>query len=99
MSIESVMPSNHLILCHPFLLLLSIFPSTGVFSNESAQGLDSSNCRDLKQGHTRWDPVPTLLPIHTDTKVWIPSRENTLKGTSRGLRSKQTSKHLGMEER
>ena len=36
MSIESVMPSNHLILCHPLLLLPSIFPSIRVFSNESA---------------------------------------------------------------
>ena len=36
MSIESVMPSNHLILCHPFLLLPSIFPSIKVFSNELA---------------------------------------------------------------
>ena len=35
MSIELVMPSNHLILCHPFLLLPSIFPSIRVFSNES----------------------------------------------------------------
>ena len=35
MSIESVMPSNHLILCHPLLLLPSIFPSIRVFSNES----------------------------------------------------------------
>ena len=35
MSIESVMPSNHLILCHPFLLLSSIFPRIRVFSNES----------------------------------------------------------------
>ena len=35
MSIESVMPSNHLILCHPFLLP-SIFPRNRVFSNESA---------------------------------------------------------------
>ena len=34
-SIESVMPSNHLILCHPLLFLLSIFPSIRVFSNES----------------------------------------------------------------
>ena len=34
-SIESVMPSNHLILCHPLLLPLSILPSIGVFSNES----------------------------------------------------------------
>ena len=36
MSVESVMPSNHLILCRPLLLLPSIFPSTRVFSNESA---------------------------------------------------------------
>ena len=35
-SIESVMPSNHLILCHPLLLPPSIFPSIRVFSNESA---------------------------------------------------------------
>ena len=36
MSIESVMPSNHLILCHCLFLLPSIFPSIKVFSNESA---------------------------------------------------------------
>ena len=36
MSIELVMPSNHLILCHPLLLLPSIFPSIRVFSNKSA---------------------------------------------------------------
>ena len=35
MSIKSVIPSNHLILCHPLLLLSSIFPSIRVFSNES----------------------------------------------------------------
>ena len=36
MSIESVMPFNHLILCYPLLFLPSIFPSIRVFSNESA---------------------------------------------------------------
>ena len=36
MSIESVMPSSHLLLCHPLLLLPSIFRSIRVFSNESA---------------------------------------------------------------
>ena len=35
-SIESVMPSNYLILCHPLLLLPSIFPSIRAFSNESS---------------------------------------------------------------
>ena len=39
MSIKSVMPSNHLIPCHPLLLLPSIFPSIKVFSNESALGI------------------------------------------------------------
>ena len=36
MSFESVMPSSHLILCRPLLLLPSVFPGIGVFSNESA---------------------------------------------------------------
>ena len=36
MSTESVMPSNHLILCHPLLLMYSIIPSIRVFSNELA---------------------------------------------------------------
>ena len=35
MSLKSVMPSNHLVLCHPLLILTSIFPSIRVFSNES----------------------------------------------------------------
>ena len=39
MFIESVMPSNHLMLCRPLLLLPSIFPSIRVFSNESALGI------------------------------------------------------------
>ena len=39
MSIESVIPSNHLILCRPLLVLPSIFPSIKVFSNESALGI------------------------------------------------------------
>ena len=39
MPIESVMPSNHLILCHPLLLLPLIFPSIRVFSDESALGI------------------------------------------------------------
>ena len=47
MSIESVMPSKHLILCHPIILLSSIFPSIRVFSNESAL-------------HIRWPKYWTL---------------------------------------
>ena len=52
MSIESVMPSNHLILCHPLLLLPSIFLSIRVFSNESVL-------------HIRWSKY--LLMIYKNT--------------------------------
>ena len=44
MSFESVMPSNHLILCHPLLLLPLIFPSIRVFSNESVLHIRWSKC-------------------------------------------------------
>ena len=40
MSIETMMPSNDLILCHPFLLLPSIFPNIRVFSNQVAKVLE-----------------------------------------------------------
>ena len=51
MSIESVMPSNHLILCCPFLLLPSVCPSIRVFSNESTL-------------HIRWPKVWELQLQH-----------------------------------
>ena len=44
MSIESVMPSNHLVLCYPFLLLPSIFPSIRVFSNELSLRIRWQKC-------------------------------------------------------
>ena len=61
-SIGSVTPSNHLILCHPLLLLPSIFPSTRVFSNESAL-------------HIRWPRIgvsssTSVLPMNTQD--WSP---------------------------
>ena len=43
LSLESMMASNHLILCHPLLLLPSIFPSIRVFSNESALHISWTN--------------------------------------------------------
>ena len=47
MSTELVMPSNHLILCHPLLLLASIFPSIRIFSNESALRIRWPECWSL----------------------------------------------------
>ena len=48
MSIESVMPSNHLIFCHPCLLLSSIFPSSRVFSSESVLRI---RCQSIELQH------------------------------------------------
>ena len=81
MSIELVMPFNHLILVHPLLLLLSIFPSIGVFSNESWFPLDLARlisllCNGLSgvfsstrvRKHQFFGAQPSLWPnshIHT----------------------------------
>ena len=62
MSIKLVMPSNHLILCHPLFLLPSIFPSIRVFSNESTrtQGVlkesecESVSCSVVSDPATAW---------------------------------------------
>jgi len=78
MSIESVMPSNHLILCCSLLLSPSIFPSIRVFSNESALcirwpkywsfSFNISPSNEHSEGsmgvHQRrqWHPTPVLLP-------------------------------------
>ena len=60
MSIESVMPSNYLILCRPLLLLSSIFPSIRVFSNESAL-------------HIRWPKYWSFIfNISPSTQDWSP---------------------------
>ena len=62
MSIESVMPSNHLILCCPLLLPPSIFPNIRVFSNESAL-------------HIRWPKYRSFsfnISLSKNTKDWFP---------------------------
>ena len=64
MSIESVIPSNYLILCHPLLLLPSIFPSIRVFSNESVLHIRwhwsigvSATTSDLPMNTQDWSPL------------------------------------------
>ena len=62
MSIELVMPSNHLILCGPLLLLPSIFPSIRVFSNESALHIRWPVLEfQLQHSSYRWTPRTHLL--------------------------------------
>jgi len=67
MSIESMMPSNHLILCHPLLLLPSLFPSIRIFSNESAlhiggQSIGASALASvLPMNSQGWFPLRLLI--------------------------------------
>ena len=61
-SIESVMPSNHLILCHPLLLLISVFPSIKVFSNESA----------LRSGDQSTGTSTSASVLQVNTQGWFP---------------------------
>ena len=72
-SIDSVIPSNHLILCHPFLFLPSIFPSIRVFSNKEAKvPVAHENC-DVALGlgnmPGRYDCLVESFP-ETHGQVW-----------------------------
>ena len=77
MSNESVMPSNHLILCHPLLLLPSIFPSTRVSSNESALHIrwpKNTSCKPLLKCHLirKTSPDHHLMKSHLQLSLHHP---------------------------
>ena len=69
MSIESVMPSKHLILCHPLLLLPSIFPSIRVFSNESTLSIRWPNYWSFSFNISPYNENPELISL--EWTVWI----------------------------
>ena len=77
-SIESVMPSNHLVLCHPLLLLPSIFPSIRVFSNESALHIRWPKCWSFSFSICPSNEYSGLISFRTD---WfdLPAVQGTLK--------------------
>ena len=66
MSIALVMPSNHLILCHPLLLLPSIFPSIRVFSNESALHIRWPNYWNFSFSISPSNEYSGLISFRTD---------------------------------
>ena len=66
MAIESVMPPNHLLLCHLLLLLPSIFPSIRVFSNESAPRIRWPNYRSLSFSISPSNECSGLLSFRMD---------------------------------
>ena len=65
-SIKSVMPSNHLILCHPLLLMPSIFPSIRVFSNESALCIRWPKCWSFSFSISPSNEHPGLFSFRMD---------------------------------
>ena len=86
-SIESVMPSSHLILCHPLLLLPSIFPSTRVFSNESALRIRWPNYWSPSFNTSPSNEYPGLISFRMD---WLDLL--AVQGTLKNLLQHHSSK-------
>ena len=87
LSIELVMPSNHLILCHPLLLLPSIFPSIKVFSNESALRIKWSKYWSFSFTISPSDEYSGLISFRIDWFVLFAAQ-----GTFRSLLQHHSSK-------
>ena len=87
MSIESLMPSNHLILCCPLLLLPSIFPSIRVFSNESALHI-----RWLKYWSFSFSPSSEYSGLISFRIVWFDLF--TVQGTLKSLPQHHSSESI-----
>ena len=87
MSIESVMPSNHLILCHPLLLLPPIFPSIRVFSNESGLHIRWPKYRSFSFSINPSNEYSGLISFRTDCLDLL-----AVQGTLRSLLQHHSSK-------
>ena len=87
MSIESVMPSNHLILCRPPFLPLSIFPSIRFFSNESALCIRWPKYWNLSFNISPSNEHPGLISFRTD---WLDLL--AVQGTLKSLLQNHSSK-------
>src|SRR5574341_556659 len=87
MSIESVMPSIHLILCHPLLLLPSIPPSITVFSNESTLRMRWPKCWSFSFSIIPSKEIPGLISFRMD---WLDLL--AVQGTLKSLLQHHSSK-------
>ena len=88
LSIESVMPSNHLILCRPLLLLPSIFPSIRIFSNESALSIRWPKDWSFSFSISPYNEHPGLISF--EWTGWISLQS---KGLSRVFSNTTVQKH------
>ena len=87
MSIESVMPSNHVISCHPLLFLPSIFPSIRVFSSESALCIRWPKYRSFSFNISLSNEHPGLISFRVD---WLDL--SAVLGTLKSLLQHRSSK-------
>ena len=97
MSTELVMPSNHLILCHHFLLLPSTFPSIRVFSREKGLG-DHFSPAPGALWASQVAQMVKCLPAMWETRVWSLGREDPLEKEMAIHSSTLVWKILWMEE-
>ena len=88
MSIKLVMPSNHLIVCHPFFLLPAIFLSIRVFSNESVLHIRRPKYWSFSFSISPSKEIPRLIPFRMD---WLISLQS--KGLSRVFSNTTVQKH------
>ena len=88
MSIESVMPSNHLILCCPLLLLPSVFPSIRVFSSESVLHIGWPNYWNFSLGISPFNEYSGLISLG-----WTGLTSLLSKGLSRVFSNTTVQKH------
>ena len=87
MSIKSMMPSNHLILCHPLLFLPSIFPNIRVFSNESALHIRWPKYWSFSFNNSPSNEHPGLISFRMDWLYLL-----AVKGTLKSLLQHHSSK-------
>ena len=94
MSIESVMPSNHLIICHPHLLLPSIFPRIMVFSNESVLCIRWPKYWTSHRQDQLLTPFPALLPF-LENEGW----KQKWQASNHGLTSRSSPRVSSKEQK
>ena len=90
-SIESVMPSSHLILCRPLLLLPPIPPSIGVFSNESNSSHEVAKVLEFQLSHVPSKEHPGLISFRMD---WLDLL--AVQGTLKSLLQHHSSKAVSI---
>ena len=88
MPIKSVMPSNHLVLCRALLLLPSVFPSNGIFSNESTLHIRWPNYWNVSFSTSPSNEYSRLIPLGLIGLISLQS-----KGPSRVFSSTTSQKH------